>query len=50
MRDCAVCGGEFGTSYASCGAVANVIPVDVTISGCPPTPKTLIKALLGFMK
>ncbi len=50
VGDCAVCGGEFGTSYASCGAVANVIPVDVTISGCPPTPETLIKALLGFMK
>jgi len=50
VGDCAVCGGEFGTSYASCGAVENVIPVDLSISGCPPTPETLIKALLGFMK
>jgi len=47
---CAMCGGKFGTSYASCGAVEYVILVDVTISGCPPTPETLIKALLGFMK
>jgi len=50
VGDCAVCGGEFGVSYASCGAVANVIPVDVTISGCPPTPETLVKGLLSLMK
>ncbi|WP_020562205.1 NADH-quinone oxidoreductase subunit B family protein [Methylosarcina fibrata] len=47
--DCAACGGEFGVSYASCGAVANVIPVDVVIPGCPPTPLALIKGLLGLM-
>jgi len=50
VGDCAACGGEFGVSYASCGAVSNVIPVDVVIPGCPPTPEVLIKALLGFMK
>jgi Ni,Fe-hydrogenase III small subunit len=49
VGDCAVCGGEFGTSYASCGAVSNVIPVDVTISGCPPTPLALMKGLLGLL-
>ncbi len=49
VGDCAVCGGEFGTSYASCGAVENVISVDVTISGCPPAPENLMKALLGLM-
>lgn len=50
VGDCAVCGGEFGTSYACCGAVSNVIPVDVTISGCPPTPLALMKGLLGLME
>ncbi|MBE0469212.1 MAG: NADH-quinone oxidoreductase subunit B family protein [Methyloprofundus sp.] len=50
VGDCAACGGEFGISYASCGAVANVIPVDVVIQGCPPTPETLVKALLSLMK
>ena len=50
VGDCAVCGGEFGVSYASCGSVANVIPVDVVIPGCPPTPETLMKGLLGLMK
>ncbi|EIJ43554.1 Ni,Fe-hydrogenase III small subunit [Beggiatoa alba B18LD] len=44
--DCAVCGGEFGVSYASCGAVNQVIPVDVTISGCPPTPHALLAGIL----
>lgn len=48
--DCACCGGEFGVSYASCGAVANVIPVDVAIPGCPPSPNDLIRGLLAAMK
>jgi Ni,Fe-hydrogenase III small subunit len=49
VGDCAVCGGEFGQSYACCGAVSNVIPVDVTIAGCPPTPLALMKGLLGLL-
>lgn len=47
---CACTGGEFGVSYASCGAVENVIPVDVKIPGCPPTPMDLLKGLLGALK
>jgi Ni,Fe-hydrogenase III small subunit len=47
--DCAACGGEFGVSYASCGAVSNVIPVDAVIPGCPPTPLALMKGLLSLM-
>lgn len=50
MGDCASCGGEFGVSYASCGAVSNVIPVDMTITGCPPTPLVLLKSLLALME
>lgn len=50
VGDCAVCGGGFGISYASCGAVENVIPVDVVIPGCPPPPEILLKGLLGLMK
>jgi len=46
---CACDGGEFGVSYASCGAVENVIPVDVKIPGCPPTPVMLMKALLAAL-
>ena len=50
VGDCAACGGEFGESYASCGAVANVIPVDVVIPGCPPTPIALMQGILGLMR
>lgn len=46
---CACDGGEFGVSYASCGAVENVIPVDVRIPGCPPAPLALIKGLLAAL-
>jgi Ni,Fe-hydrogenase III small subunit len=47
---CACDGGEFGVSYASCGAVENVIPVDVKIPGCPPTPLDLLKGLLAALR
>ncbi|OIO77915.1 MAG: hydrogenase [Hydrogenophilales bacterium CG03_land_8_20_14_0_80_62_28] len=43
---CGADGGEFGTSYASRGAVANVIPVDAVIRGCPPTPLDLMRGIL----
>ena len=46
VGDCGTCGGEFGESYASCGAVKNVIPVDLAIPGCPPTPLNLMLGLL----
>jgi Ni,Fe-hydrogenase III small subunit len=43
---CAVAGGIFGKSYASCGGVDHVIPVDVYIPGCPPHPEALIEGIL----
>lgn len=45
--ECACTGGEFGVSYASCGAVENVIPVGVKIPGCPPTPHDLLRGILA---
>ena len=48
VGDCGACGGEFGVSYASCGAVANVIPVDAVITGCPPTPLDLMRGILNL--
>ena len=50
MGDCGADGGEFGVSYASCGAVANVIPVDAVIRGCPPTPLQLLEGLLELLQ
>lgn len=47
---CACDGGEFGVSYASCGAVENVLPVDVRIPGCPPTPQDLMLGLLKALE
>jgi len=44
---CACTGGVFGESYASLGRVANVIPVNVEIAGCPPTPVELLQGLLA---
>ncbi|HLE94265.1 MAG TPA: hypothetical protein VI543_06745 [Sulfuricaulis sp.] len=47
VGECGANGGEFGVSYASCGAVANVIPVDAVIRGCPPTPMDLMRGILA---
>ncbi len=46
---CALDGGLFAGSYACVGGVSSVIPVDLHIPGCPPTPTTLIKGLLALM-
>ena len=46
IGDCGCTGGIFGESYASCGRVSNVIPVDVAVPGCPPTPVAILQAIL----
>ena len=46
IGDCGCSGGIFGESYASCGRVANVIPVDVIVPGCPPTPYAIMQGIL----
>jgi Ni,Fe-hydrogenase III small subunit len=48
--DCAVGGGIFSGSYAVVGGVAAVIPVDLHISGCPPTPLQLLQGLLALLE
>ena len=47
VGDCGCTGGIFGASYASLGRVANVIPVDVEIPGCPPTPSARLAGILA---
>jgi len=47
VGDCGCTGGIFGESYATVGRVANVIPVDVEIPGCPPTPTALLQGILA---
>jgi len=46
VGDCGADGGEFGACYANRGAVANVIPVDAVIPGCPPEPIRLLQGIL----
>jgi Ni,Fe-hydrogenase III small subunit len=46
VGECGCNGGVFGESYASCGRVGNVIPVDVTVPGCPPPPLEILRGIL----
>lgn len=47
VGDCGCSGGMYGESYASCGKVSNVIPVDVAVPGCPPPPLDLMRGILA---
>ena len=47
---CAVDGGIFKGSYACIGGVAEAIPVDLHIKGCPPSPTDLLKGLLALLE
>ncbi len=49
VGDCAAGCGVFASSYGTVGSVAKVIPVDLTITGCPPRPIDLLKGLLALM-
>jgi Ni,Fe-hydrogenase III small subunit len=46
VGDCGCTGGIFGKNYASLGAVANVLPVNVAVAGCPPSPNRILAAIL----
>jgi Ni,Fe-hydrogenase III small subunit len=48
--ECAANGGLFAGSYACVGSVAAVIPVDLHIPGCPPTPTQLLQGLLALLE
>ncbi len=47
---CARDGGVFAGSYAIAGGVADIVPVDLHIPGCPPSPAALLKGLLALMR
>jgi Ni,Fe-hydrogenase III small subunit len=50
VGDCACSGGVFGESYASRGRISNLIPVDVTVPGCPPPPLEILRGVLGAVQ
>jgi len=49
VGDCAAGCGVFQDSYAVAGGVDKLLPVDLTIRGCPPTPKQLLEGLLALL-
>jgi Ni,Fe-hydrogenase III small subunit len=50
VGDCAADGGIFAGSYAVAGGVDAVVPVDLHIRGCPPTPLQLLQGLLALLQ
>jgi Ni,Fe-hydrogenase III small subunit len=50
VGDCARDGGVFAGSYACVGGVAAVLPVDLHIRGCPPSPVALLEGLLALLE
>src|ERR671934_1726099 len=50
VGDCARNGGVFAESPACVGGVSQVVPVDLHIAGCPPTPQALLKGLLALVE
>jgi Ni,Fe-hydrogenase III small subunit len=49
VGDCARDGGDFSGSYAVVGGVTQVVPVDLHIDGCPPSPNQLLQGLLALL-
>ncbi len=50
VGDCGRDGGVFGGGYACGGGVSEVIPVDLHIPGCPPSPIQLLEGLLALLR
>jgi Ni,Fe-hydrogenase III small subunit len=48
--DCALDGGCFAGSYAVVGGISKVLPVDLHVPGCPPSPLDLLQALLKLLE
>jgi Ni,Fe-hydrogenase III small subunit len=50
LGDCAINCGVFAGSPAVVGPLADILPVDVQIAGCPPSPIAILKGLLALME
>ena len=50
VGECACTGGMFRDSYAVCGPLSKLVPVDVTIPGCPPAPIDILKGVLTALR
>jgi len=49
IGDCAANGGIFAGSYACVGGVSEVVPVDLHIRGCPPSPSDILAGLIALL-
>lgn len=49
VGDCAACGGLYADSYACERGSDAVLPVNLRIVGCPPSPNQLLEGLLALM-
>lgn len=49
LGDCAANGGCFAGSYATMNGVQSILPVDLTIPGCPPEPEAILAGLLALL-
>jgi len=50
LGDCAFDGGIFSSSYAVVGGVSSVLPVDLHIRGCPPSPIAILQGLVALIE
>jgi Ni,Fe-hydrogenase III small subunit len=50
IGDCARNCGVFAGGYGVAGAVGDIVPVDVSVPGCPPEPTAIIEALRGITR
>jgi Ni,Fe-hydrogenase III small subunit len=50
IGNCAINGGIFADSYAVAGGVSHVVPVDLHINGCPPSPTELLRGLIALLE
>src|SRR5689334_11226221 len=50
LGTCAVDGGVFAGSDAVVGGVSDVVPVDLHIRGCPPSPTQILQGLIALLQ
>jgi Ni,Fe-hydrogenase III small subunit len=50
VGDCAIDGGCFAGSYAVIGSASQIVPVDLVVQGCPPSPSSILRSLVSLMR
>ena len=50
IGDCTCDRSIFGDTYATCGSVSKIIPVNLVVPGCPPSPMAILQGILTLLK